>query len=113
MNLTLADVLAFIRDYGLPLAMALTIIWTGAKKKPAWYFGSAVDSMVTQYEARLQEKNDRIKELTEANALEAKNAEELLQKSEEALSVGKRNQEALERIDRTLRQRTPPPAGRS
>ncbi len=109
MNVTAADVLAFIRDYGLPLVMAFVIIWSGAKAKPAWFFASTVNDMKAQYEARLEDRNQRIKELTEANALEARNAEELLKTSDQVLAMATRNQEALDRIDRTLRQRTPGP----
>jgi len=98
MNISLQDILAFIRDYGLPLVILLGILWSGYKGK--WYFASVVDIRIAQYERMLQEKNADIKDYREANALNA-------QIAEKALSTAEATKEVLDKIDNSLRNRPP------
>ena len=106
-----AGFLEFAERFGLPFALVLFALVTGALGK--WYFGSVVtqfekqhDEQVAelkeQHKARIEDKDEEIKEWRDAAKLAVEAARVDAQISQESLRLVKEANEALARIERRL-----------
>ena len=88
-----AGFLQFAKEFGLPFALVLFALVTGAMGR--WYFGSVVTKLEALYKERLDDKDEQITALQEAAKLDAQTSHESLRLVQQAI-------DALARIERRL-----------
>jgi hypothetical protein len=95
MNLSLQNVLDFIRDYGLTITLLLAILIGGARRW--WYFASSLEDIKGQYEQRLRDKNEQIERWQHV-------AEQNGATAQESVMLSKQMKETLDDIRDELRE---------